>query len=269
MSLMVRKERRDIVQRNEFGVPTYLQQIFNVTGLSLQSPELTDEEILTIARTWENLNNITHRDRIPQTGESRLGMRLRYIRVDQIGDSGSERRILCAWGFKFTVFPSTKNIRVVPSGTQTMIQPYMVIKQGTVGDQAVSFFEQKQRQIQVGRIQYYLGKILSSSLSQMQIAMISASNVNRLYELDDQPGIPILHRGVQFVDWRNGQTWIWTIFETTGWVRAKAENEIEPGSLPVAELRPLEEYVEKPISPQGTGRRVAEDIYGIGDVLPW
>lgn len=271
MTLDVRKERRDIVQRDRFGVVRYLQQVWTVSGLPLASPELSDQDVIDQARQWEAQNSVgDYRDRIPAFGESRLGIPIRYIRVDQVSDTGSERRIIATWGSRFTVFPVTSDFKIVPGGIQTIIQPYIVVTE--TGDPPVSFIQTKYRNVYRGRFQYYIGSILGNgptSLTQDQILNISMSNVNKLYEFNNTPGIPILHKGVQFVPWRSGQTWIWTIFEGTGWVKAQLEDQIEEGSLPVPELQPHQDYVEQPDLVDGTIVRIAEDIYDIGDDLQW
>lgn len=263
MTIKVSKSRRDIYQKQNAN-PTYAQEVYIVEGLPITGP-LGPEDVLAAARSVAG-------SPVPGDGEGRYGIPMRYLRVDEMPESGSQRRIIAAWGRRNAIFPETTAQRFEMIGEETVPQPYAYIRTG--GSPPVSFYETRQRVVWRGRYRVLQGKIIDSNSNMQAITVTAASNVNKLYNLN-QSGLPVLLKGINYQRLRQGGIWIWTIFESTGWVRAQAANEIETGSLPVAELPPLAEYKENPSFVTGTevrpARKVGDNggVYEDGSPLTW
>ena len=60
---------------------------------------------------------------------------------------------------------------------------------------------------------------------------------------------------------------MWSIFDSTGFVKAVEENELEPGQKPILELPPLFEYGQ--VNELGTPTRSPAENYEEGIPLPW
>lgn len=261
----VDKSRRDIFQTSQNGTPTYAQEVYVVDDLPNDGP-LGPPDVLAIAR---GVSGST----VPADGEPRYGLPLRYLRVDEVAESGKERRIVAVWGRRNPIFPDTTAQRFRMIGEETVVQPYAWIRTG--GDPPASFFETRKRAVWRGRYRVWQGKLVSSGSDVQGWTILAASNINKLYRLNGDEGIPVLFKGIDYSILRQGGIWIWSIFEGTGWVRAQEADEIEEGSLPVEELTPLSEYRENPSFVTGTSVRPAlkfaanDGVYENGLPLPW
>ena len=263
MTIRVSKSRRDIYQKQNASA-TYAQEVYIVEGLSTTGL-LTPEDVLAVARSVQN-------SPVPADGEARYGIPMRYLRVDEMPESGSQRRIVAVWGRRNAIFPDTEAQRFEMIGEETVIQPYAWVREA--GSPPVTLFETRRRQVWRGRYRVLQGKLIDSNSDMQGITILAASNVNKLYNLNGQ-GIPVLFKGINYQPLRQGGIWIWNIFEGTGWVRAQEADEIEEGSLPVEELTPLSEYVENPSFTEGTtvrpARKVGDNggVYEDGTPLSW
>jgi hypothetical protein len=260
----VSKSRRDIYQTQN-GRPVYAQEIYIVEDLP-NTGVFGPEDVLAAAR------GVTGSP-VPGNGEARYGIPIRYIRVDELPESGKQRRIIAAWGRRNAIFPDATAQRFEMAGEERVVQPYAYIATG--GEPPASVFETRRRVVYRGRYRVLQGKIIDSGSDMQGITITAASNINKLYRLNGNPGIPVLLKGVSYQPLRQGGIWIWTIFEGTGWVRAQEQDEIEDGSLPVEELPPLAEYRETPDFATGTAVRPAlkegnnDGVYENGSPLTW
>jgi hypothetical protein len=260
----VDKSRRDIYQTSQNGTPTYAQEVFVVDDLP-NDATMGPEQVLAIARSINQ--------EVPDNNEPRYGLPLRYLRVDEVAESGKERRIVAVWGRRNPIFPNTEAQRFQMIGEETVVQPYAWITQG--GDPPATFFETRKRVVWRGRYRVLQGRLVSSGSDVQGWTIFAASNINKLYRLNGDEGIPVLFKGIDYSILRQGGIWLWSIFEGTGWVRAQAADEIEEGSLPVEELTPLAEYRENPDFVTGTTVRPAlkaggnDGVYENGMPLPW
>lgn len=255
MAVESHKSRRGVYQRRD-GVLTYAREVYEVRGLPLDV-NLTSGDVIALAQAATP-------SPLPVEGTPMDGLPMADMVVESKLSSGSQRRIIVTWGRRGSGSAVARAVRYRDVGVGDVVQPYVVYNP----DNAPSgpFYSRVSQRLRArGRFQTWQGRYISAGTDENAIYQTAASYKNMLYTVDGQPA---LFRGVQTDRRVSGELWVWTIFESTGWLPAVPADAIEPGSRPVAELPPLWEYGTVDFQ-TGTPAVEPDSIYTPGGNLWW
>ena len=251
MTVTCYKSRNRVYQRVG-EVAQYIREAYEVDGLPRDS-SLSDPEIYGLALEVEG-------SPLPQENTFKDGLPMTAVVIERKLRSGSQARITITWGRRRNGSIVTTRTKAQALDTQVLIQPYLVVTPTPSGD----IWARKERKVFRGAYRIFEGQYVTAGFNEGVIHQQAASLVNRLYIINNQPA---LFRGVDTIRQQSGELWVWSIFDSTGFVKAVEENELEPGQKPILELPPLFEYGQ--VNELGTPTRSPAENYEEGIPLPW